>query len=237
MTIQKGVNMIKPVSKEVMIDVKMLTNPNNFYKVQRRVELTNPHDIGLTIEGCQRPVVNNLAVEVNNLKENVAIILQTLKNKCVINVDPAQQNIDVVQDQLGEVLSNLRSKMKKSYDEVIGLVVGGRAYDSSNKFADKGIQLTDAICEFMETEHIPSTKIIEQNLGRNTKGIDIHSHRDMAVLSGGIINDFSRVNPQSAEQIQEMGEKSFEIFEVSPYAPIKVVDKILPDKSTNLRFL
>ena len=226
--------MIKPVAKEVMIDVKMLTNPKKFYKVKHCADVTGYRDTDMTVKGSQRPVVNTFAIDVNNLKENVAIILQTLKNKCVINVDPAQQNIDIIQEQLGEVLANLRSKMKNSYDEVIGLVVGGRAYDKSNKLADKGVQLTDAICEFFETEHIPSTKMLEQQLGKHTQGINIYSHRGLAVLSDGIINDFTKVNP---EQFQDMGEKSFEIFEVSPYAPVSIVDKILPEKSTNLRFL
>ena len=226
--------MIKPVSKEVMIDVKLLTNPKNFYKVKHRIELSNPHDMQMTIEGCQRSVVNNYAVDVNNLKENVAIILQTLKNKCIINIDPAQQDMAVVQDHLGQVLADLRSKMKKSYDEVIGLVVGGRAFDLENKFADKGVQLTDEICEFMEGEHIPSTKLLEQLADRHPKGINVYSHRDGAVLSGGVINNFAGVKP---ENIQLKGEELFDIFEVSPYAPIKVVDKIEPDKSTNLRFL
>ena len=227
-------NMINSLTKEVMVDVKLLTNPKNFYKVKRRIELTNPRDIQMTIEGCQRPVVNNSAIDVPNLKENVAIILQTLKNKCVINIDPAQQDMAVVQDHLGQVLANLRSKMKQSYDEVIGLVVGGRSYDVSNKFADKGVQLTDEVCEFMEAEHIPSTKLLEQCMDRHSKGIDIYSHRDDAVLSGGIMNKFAGVK---LENIKNKGEELFEIFEVSPYAPIKVVDKIEPDKSTNLRFL
>ena len=229
--------MIKPITKEVMIDVKLLTNPNKFYKVQRCVDLSTSRDTLNTIEGCQRPVVNNLAIDMHNLKENVAIILQTLKNKCAINIEPAQQDINVVQEQLGEILTNLRNKMKYSYDEVVGLVVGGRAYDKSNPFADRGVQLTDAICEFMETEHIPSTKLMEQNIGRHSKGVDVYSHRGNAVISNGIINDFAGLNHNSAEQLQEAGEKSFEIFEVSPYAPISVVDEILPDKSTNLRFL
>lgn len=226
--------MIRPAAKDVMLDVKLLTNPKKFYKVKQRIELTNPYDMQMTIEGCQRPVTNNYAVDVNNLKENVAIILQTLKNKCVINIDPAQQDMAVVQDHLGQVLADLRSKIKKSYDEVIGLVVGGRSYDVSNKFADKGVQLTDEVCEFMEAEHIPSTKLLEQYVDRHSKGIDIYSHRDDAVLSGGIISKFADVEPKN---IQNKGEELFEIFEVSPYAPIKVVDEILPDKSTNLRFL
>lgn len=229
--------MIKPVSKEVMIDVKMLTNPKNFYKVQRSVDLTASRDTLNTIKGCQRPVVNNLAIDINNLKDNIAIIFQTLKNKCVINVDPSQQEIGVVREQLEDVLGNLRSKIKYSYDEVIGLVTGGRDYDITNPFADQSRDLIDEICQFLKEEQIPSTKILEQKLGRNTKGIDVRSHRDVAVLSGGVINDFARVNLQSAEQIQEAGEKAFEIFEVSPFAPVKVVDEILPDKSTNLRFL
>ena len=229
--------MVKPIPKEVMIDVKMLTNPKKCYKVQHCVDLTTSRDVLNTIAGSQRPVVTNVAIDINNLKENVAIILQTLKNKCVINVDPAQQDIAIVQDQLGEILSNLRNKMKKSYDEVIGLVVGGRAYDKANKFADRGVQLTDAICEFMEIEHIPSTKLIEQNPGRHTKGIDLYSHKRNAVLSGGIINDFIGLESQNPQQIQALGEKSFDIFEISPLAPIRVVDEVLPDKSTNLRFL
>ena len=229
--------MIQSTAKDVMLNVKLLTNTKNFYKVKQRIELTNPRDIGMTIEGCQRPVINSYAVDINNLKENVAIILQTLKNKCVINIDPAQQNIESVQDELGQVLVNLRNKIKKSYDGVVGLVVGGRAYDTSNAFADKGVQLTDAICEFMENEHIPSTKILEQNIGRRIKGIDVYSHRGNAVISGGIINDFEHINPNSSEEIQQKGEKAFEIFEVSPQVPVKIVDKILPDPSTNLRFL
>ena len=229
--------MIQPVAKEVMIDVKLLTNPKNFYKVKNRIELTNPRDMQMTIEGCQRPVVNSYAVDINNLKENVAIILQTLKNKCVINVDPAQQDMSVVQDHLGQVLADLRGKIKKSYDEVIGIVIGGRSFDASNKFADKGIQLTDEICEFMENEHIPSTKLLEQKMGRHSKGMDIYSHRDFAVITNGIINDFSRVKPQTKEEIQNIGENYFEIFEVSPHAPITIVDCIEPASSTNTRYL
>ena len=229
--------MIQPVAKEVMIDVKLLTNPKNFYKVKNRIELTNPHDMQMTIEGCQRPVVNNYAVDINNLKENVGIIFQTLKNKCVINVDPAQQDMSVVQDHLGQVLADLRGKIKKSYDEVIGVVIGGRSFDASNKFADKGIQLTDEICEFMENEHIPSTKLLEQKMGRHSKGMDIYSHRDFAVITNGIINDFSRVKSQTKEEIQNIGENYFEIFEVSPHAPITVVDRIEPASSTNTIYL
>jgi len=229
--------MIKPITKEVMIDVKMLSNPKNFYKVKNCVELTNPRDIHMTIKGCQKPVITNVAIDINNLKENVAIILQTMKNKCVINVDPSQQEICFVQDHLGEVLANLRSKIKSSYDDVVGLVIGGKAYDKNNKFADKGVQLTDAICEFMEAEHIPSTKLMEQNIGQITKGIDVHSHRGNAVISGGIVNEFTSTNPQTIEQLQELGERFFEIFEVSPHAPLRVVDEILPKPCTNLRFL
>jgi len=229
--------MIRPVSKEVMIDVKLLSNPEKFYKVKKCVELTNPHDMDLTIEGCQRPVVNDLAVDINNLKENVAIIFQTLRNKCVINIDPAQQDMGVVQEQLGLVLENLRAKMKKSYDEVIAVVVGGRAYDTSNRFADKGIQLTDEICEFMNAEKIPSTKLMEQHLDRHTKGINTHSHRDDAVLTGGIINDFASAVYKAPEKLQETGEKFFDVFEISPHAPVSVVDKIVPRFGTNTKYL
>ena len=228
--------MINPLTREVMLDVKLLTNPKNFYKVKQRIELTNPRDMQMTIEGCQRSVVNNYAINVPNLKENVAIILQTLKNKCVINIDPAQQDMSVVQEHLGQVLADLRSKMKHSYDEVVGLVVGGRSFDVSNKFADKGVQLTDEVCEFMENEHIPSTKLLEQKLGRHTKGIDIYSNRDNAVLSGGIINDFIGAEGKTKEEIQAIGEEFFDIFEISSHAPISIVDKVEAAPSTNIRY-
>lgn len=229
--------MISPIAKDVMIDVKMLTNPKKFYRVKNCIELTSSRDIDATIAGCQRPLIKTYAVEINNIKENVAILLQTLKNKCVINVDPAQQDISLVREQLEQVLADLRGKMKQSYDEVIGLVVGGRAYDINNKFADKGIQLTDAICEFMEAEHIPSTKLLEQNLGRNTKGIDVYTNRNDAVLSGGIIDKFVGTESNTKDEIQAIGEQMFDIFEVSPHAPISIVDKIAPAQGTNTRFL
>ena len=229
--------MIKPLAKEVMINVKMLKNPKKFYKVKECVELSNPHDLLMTIQGCQRPVINNRAVAANNLKDNIAIILQTLQHKCVINVDPAQQDLAMVQEHLEDVLANLREKMKKSYDNVIGLVVGGRAYDSANKIADKGIKLTDAICEFMEIEHIPSTKLLEQNNEFIGKGLDVFSHRENAVLSSGIINDITKNNnAQTEEYLQNIGEHYFDVFEVSPYAPIRFVDEIIPTPSTNLRY-
>ena len=228
--------MIKPVSKELMIDVKMLANPKKFYKVQRCVNLSISRDNLSTIEGSQRPVVKSMAIGINNMLENIAIILQTLKNKCVINVDPAQQYMEGVQEQLEAVLANLRSKTKNSYDDVIGLVVGGRAYDASNPFAEQGVQLTDKIYNFLTSEKIPSTKILEQKIDSNAKGMSLYSHRNNAILSDGIINEFNFSVTSTPEQIQEAGNKYFEVFEVSPYAPIKVVDEILPDKSTNLRY-
>jgi hypothetical protein len=137
--------MIKPLTKDVMIDVKMLVNPKKFYKVQRCVDLSASRDTVNTITGSKRPVVNNLAININNLADNVALILQTLKNKCVINIDPVQQDINVVREQLEDVLVNLRDKMKNSYDEVIGLVVGGRAYDTSNPLRRKQGQVRTAL--------------------------------------------------------------------------------------------
>ncbi|MBR3627951.1 MAG: hypothetical protein IKN42_03780 [Elusimicrobia bacterium] len=229
--------MLQPISKELMIDVKLLINPKKFYKAKHYAEAANPRDLEMTIAGCQRPVVNNYAVEVSNLKDNISIILQTLKNKCVINIDPAQQDLEVVNDHLGEVLLNLRNKMKKSYDGIVGFVTGGRAYDPANKFAEKSVKLTDAICEFMELERIPSTKILEQNIDKNSKGFDVYSHRQNVVLSNGIIDNFAKIETASKENLQNIGEQYFDIFEVSPYAPIKIVNEILPDKSTNLRFI
>lgn len=229
--------MIKPIAKEVMIDVKMLTNPQKLYKVKRCVEVTNSNDIYLTINGCQHSLINNIAIGMNDLKENVAIIFQTLKNKCVINIDPAQQNISIVQKQLGNALNNLRNKMKYSYDEVIGLVVGGRSFDNTNKFAYKGVQLTDAICEFIENEHIPATKLLEQHINRQAKGVDFYSYKGDVVLSNGIINDFIKANSHTPEQIHDTGKKLFEIFEVSPHAPIRLVDEVPPRPFTNSKYL
>ena len=229
--------MIQPMSKEVMIDVKLLTNPKKFYKTKQCVELVNSRDNQMTIEGCQKPAINNYAIEVNNLKDNIAIILQTIKHKCVVSIDPAQQNLELVQEHLGNIVENLRNKMKSSYDEIVALVVGGRAYDSSNKFADKSIQLTDSICEFIEAEHIPSTKLLEQNLSRNSTGMNVYSHRQHAIISGSSINELADLNPSTTQELQEAGEKIFDIFEVSSYAPIRFVDKVLPASSTNVRFL
>ena len=229
--------MIKPAASDIMINVKLLSNPKRFYKVKQHFELSNPHDMQMTINGCRRQIINNYAVEANNLRDNVAIIFQTLKNKCVINVDPVQQDLSVIHDHLGEVLSELRGKMKKSYDEVVALVVGGRAYDVSNKFSDKSVKFTDAICEFMESERIPSTKLLEQNISRSTQGVNIYSHRENAVISGGIIDEFAEANSKTSEDIDKVAEKFFDIFEVSPKAPITFVDEILPMPSTNLRFL
>ena len=229
--------MIRPMAKDVMIDVKMLVNPKKFYKVQHCVDLSASRDTINTITGSKRPVINNLAIGINNMTDNIAIILQTLKNKCVINIDPAQQDIEVVREQLEDVLVNLRDKIKHSYDEVISLVVGGRAYDISNPFADKERELIDEISKFLNDEQIPSTKLLEQNIGRHSKGIDIHSHREDAILSGGIINNFSISDINTPEKLQETGEKIFGIFEVSPHAPISIVDEITPKFGTNSKYL
>lgn len=228
--------MIKPTANDVMLNVKLLSNPKKFYKVKQHYELSNPHYIQMTINGCQKKVINNYAVEAQNLKDNVAIIFQTLKNKCVMNVDPAQQNLALVQEHLSEVLSDLRSKMKKSYDGVVALVAGGRAYDVSNKFSDKSIKFTDAICEFMEDERIPSTKLLEQNLKKPEKGINVYTHRNNAVISSGIIDEFAKASSKAPENINSIAEDFFDVFEVSPQAPISFVDEILPMPSTNLKY-
>ena len=229
--------MIRPIAKEIMVDVKLVASPKSIYKVRNIANLATPGDMNMTINTCQKPLINTTAVEAKNLKENVAIILQSLKNKCVINVNPAEQDLSIVQEQMENVLKNLRDRMKNSYDRIVGIVVGGRAYDTSNKYADKGVQFTDAICEFLEKEHLPSTKLIEQKFGRHTKGIDLYSHRGNVVLSGGVINDFERVKQAPKEDIQKTGEELFEIFEVSDYAPIKIVNEILPACGTNTKFL
>lgn len=227
--------MIKP-TQDVMINVKLLANPKRFYKVKQHFELSNPHDMQMTINGCKRQIINNYATEANNLRDNIAIIFQTLRNKCVINVDPVQQDLSVVQDHLGEIVSELRGKMKKSYDEVVALVAGGRAYDVSNKFSDKSVKFTDTICEFMESERIPSTKLLEQNIDRCAQGINVYSHRENAVISGGIIDDFANVSYGLHDDINKIAENFFDIFEVSPKAPITFVDEIVPLPSTNIKY-
>ena len=229
--------MIKPIANDVMLNVKLLSNPKRMYKVKNIINLSTPRDMNMTIQGCQKPIINNAAVEAKDLTTNVAIILQTLKNKCVIHVNPAEQNMDLVQEHLGDILDNLRDKMRYSYDRVVGLIAGGKAYDTSNSFADKCVKFTDEVCEFMEKEHIPSTKLIEQKTGISNNGINIYSHRDNAVITGDIVNNFDSANLKTDKQIQKAGEEFFEIFEVSPQAPISFVDEILPMPSTNLRFL
>ena len=219
--------MIKPI-----LNVKILSNPKQFYQVKHISTIGDSLGYDNTISKSAKKLKLESAAQTKDLKSNIAIILQSLKQKFIINTAIEQENLETMSDNLRNIIKEMRENLISKKDEIVAFVTGGREYNSLNPYADKGRDVSDKIIEFLEEEKIPATVLLEQK-GKLDKGLNVYAHRDNAVLYGGIMNDINKGKfPKDSNELKEFMEEFFDYVQISPKAPIQFSDGILPPHNT-----
>lgn len=215
-------------------DVNLITKPNISMNMER-CKFGDITQSKSTLSGSGKFVMTPRAIEIENIRQNIVVSLHNMGEKFVASIgipkNGAHGKMDTpetIQQGLEAVISDMRSRMKHSYDEIVAVITGGIRFDGNPQGA-KSVELLDSIYNTLAIgEKMPTTVLAEQKIdmaNEAEKGINMYTFRDMINLFGGIIKDAKGTKPATPEEVEEAANKMFDFVEISKQAPAKILDK------------
>ena len=200
--------------------------PNKIFPVQRQATIIDDN-IGKHLSiNYVKQLSPKQAIHTNITEPSIGITLWSPSKKIATKSTPSIDVPLLASRQLINIITNLRNSIRKSYEEIIAVLVGGVSYIPNDSISIKSVELIDKLYKTLQNEGIETTMIAGRFCDSINSKVNTYVTDRKMFLWGKPFDNKGLHTKNSQNEIEEILSHNFDFVKISPDAPINIIDSL-----------